>query len=269
MIDAFIFSGFVIFLYMNALFALASIKKDNSIIDIGWGLGFVVVAWTTLLAFGELSTRQAIATALVTAWGLRLAIHIYLRNKGKDEDWRYQDMRKKWGKWAIVYAYFKVFMLQGALMWIVSLPIVHINSVAANGRSWLIGLGVLLWVFGFFMETVADYHLTQHINDSKKKGLLTTGVWAYTRHPNYFGEAVQWWGIGLIALAAVTTWNPLELTECGWWVLIGPLAITILVRFVSGVPLLEKKYDERNTKEWQKYKKGTPIFIPKLWRNKS
>lgn len=262
MITALLFAGLTIFLYFNALFALAQIKKDNSIVDIGWGVGFVVVAITTLLAFGEFNIRQSVTAALIAAWGSRLAIHIYLRNKGKEEDWRYQQMRERWGKWAPFYAYFKVFMLQGVLMFIVSLPIIHIMAVNVTGRAWLIGIGVLLWVTGFFIESVADYHLTQHINDPDKKGLLTSGIWSYTRHPNYFGEAVQWWGVGLIALAPVTTLNPVELTDCGWWVLIGPITITILVRFVSGVPLLEKKYDQSNTEAWQEYKKSTPIFFP-------
>lgn len=254
----------VVLLFFNLLFFIAIIKKDNSIVDIGWGIGFVLIAWFTLLSFGEWNLRQTIVTALVTAWGARLATHIYLRNKGKSEDWRYKQWREEWGKWFIPRTYLQVFLLQAALMLIVSVPIIHVNSTASVGASWVILVGMLLWIFGFYFEGLADYQLSLHIK-SKKKGLLTNGVWGLTRHPNYFGEAVQWWGIGIISIASIPGFV-LYQNGCGLLTLVGPLTITFLLRFVSGVPLLEKRMAKK--KGFKEYAKTTPIFVPWPWNVK-
>jgi len=244
----------MIVLYFTGLFGLATAKSDNSIVDIGWGIGFVLVAWWSYALFGDGTHQQAVVTTLVTIWGLRLSGHIFARNRGREEDWRYKRWREEWGKWFLVRSFFQIYMLQGLLMLLVSLPVIFINTADVVVNSWLLALGVTVWVGGFTFEVLADYHLRDHIVH-KRDGLLKDGVWSLTRHPNYFGEATLWWGIGFIALAvSASLANPV------WWWLIGPLTITILVRYVSGVPILEKKYADNE--EFQDYAKTTPIFIP-------
>ncbi|MBP6880890.1 DUF1295 domain-containing protein [Candidatus Saccharibacteria bacterium] len=261
MIETLLAAALVIFIYFNALYIFAQIKKDNSIVDIGWGFGFVLIAWSMLLLSNNWQTRSLLVVGLVSAWGVRLLAHIYSRNSKSGEDWRYAQWRKDWGRWVYIRAYFQIFMLQAVMMFIISLPVIHaVTTMQSNDSawSWLILPGVLIWIFGFFMEAIADYHLKMHLRYGKK-GLLTQGVWAFSRHPNYFGEAMQWWGIGLISLASMETlgWN---FPGCGLWVLLGPITITLLLRYVSGVPILEKKYENR--KEFKEYAKKTPIFFP-------
>jgi len=178
--------------------------KNASIVDIFWGIGFVVVTW---LAFtfgqGYLPHKQLITT-LVTIWGLRLALHISTRNWGKPEDFRYASWRKENGSRWWWLSFFKVFLLQGFLMWIISAPLI---AAQTSGFPAILTpldlLGALLWIFGLLFETTGGLQLTRFKSDSANNGrILTAGLWKYTRHPNYFGEAVVWWGFYLIALAA-------------------------------------------------------------------
>jgi len=244
----------MILLYFIGLFGLATAKSDNSIVDIGWGVGFMLVAWWSYALFADGSPQQTVATILVTIWGLRLSGHIFERNHGRDEDWRYKRWRDEWGKWFLVRSFFQIYMLQGLLMLLVSLPIIFINTADADINSWLLAAGVAIWVGGFTFEVLADYHLRDHITH-KRGGILKSGVWSLTRHPNYFGEAMLWWGISVIALGVSAS-----LMSPVWWWLVGPITITMLVRYVSGVPILEKKYADNE--EFQEYAAATPIFIP-------
>jgi steroid 5-alpha reductase family enzyme len=187
---------------------------------------------------------------LVTIWGLRLAIHIYSRNKGKAEDFRYKAWREQWGKWFLVRSYFQVFLLQGLFLFLISLPVILINQ-HTTALSFLDFLGIAVWIIGFYFEVVGDWQLSQFVREPSNRGkIIETGLWKYTRHPNYFGEVVQWWGIFLMAISLPN----------GILTIIGPLTITILILFVSGIPMLEKKYEGRA--DFEDYKRRTSAFIP-------
>jgi steroid 5-alpha reductase family enzyme len=243
----------VVFIFMTAVFVLALILKNNGIVDVAWGLGFVLLAVHLHFQAPQRGQVEMIFLALVALWGLRLAGHILRRNLGKPEDFRYANMRNKWGRAAPVKAFLFIFMLQGFLMLIVSSPLLVVFRSPARPLNSLDLLGILVYAGGFLFETIADAHLAAHIRKRTVKGkLLTRGLWAFTRHPNYFGEVTLWWGLGLIALSS----------RHGAAGLVGPAVITLLIRYVSGVPLLEKKYAGRP--DWEAYKKTTPIFIPRL-----
>ncbi|RPJ02845.1 MAG: DUF1295 domain-containing protein [Candidatus Aminicenantes bacterium] len=246
-------AALTVFIYMAAVFVLAQARGNNGIVDIAWGFGFIVVTAALFAREPALFPAKALIMALVLVWGLRLSVHIVRRNWGKPEDFRYAAMRRKWGKAVRVKAFFFVFMLQGLLMLVVSLPVTVVFSSPARPLGALDIIGALVFGAGFVFETVGDRQLAAHLSDPANKGrLMTRGLWATTRHPNYFGEATLWWGMGLIALQSPN----------GWIALIGPLTITFLLVFVSGVPLLEKKYAGRP--DWEAYKARTPMFFPRL-----
>jgi len=256
----FLVSFIALFIFFNIFYLIAQIKKNNGIADIAWGLGFVVVAITTLIYQGDYSIHQLVITLLVALWGLRLFFYIGLRNWSKPEDFRYVNMRKKWGKHVHLKAYFIVFMLQMSFLYLISLPIQFANFLGMDNTffTWnFIGLGVLVWIYGFYYEAKGDHELKVFKSNPENKGkILKTGLWSKTRHPNYFGEAVMWWGIWYISLAS-TGYMPL----LG---IVSPIFITYLLRYVSGVPLLENKY--KDNKEFQAYAKDVPIFVPKLFK---
>jgi steroid 5-alpha reductase family enzyme len=244
-------SAAAVFVYMAAVFVAALIKKDNSIVDIAWGPGFIVIALLCFFAEKAYQARPILVTGLVIIWAARLAGHIYLRNRGRGEDYRYARWRKDWGKWFILRSFFQVFMLQGLFLLLISYPIMLINYENAKGLSPLDAAGVLVWLGGFFFEVVGDEQLRRFKQREENKGrIMTTGLWRTTRHPNYFGEAAQWWGIFLLAL-------PLPR---GWTAVISPLVITFLLLKVSGVTMLEKKY--AGNKEFADYAGRTNAFFP-------
>ncbi|HSA97046.1 MAG TPA: DUF1295 domain-containing protein [Acidobacteriota bacterium] len=244
-------AAIAVFVLMAATFALALRLKNNGIVDYAWGMGFIVLAAALLAREPAWYPAKALVLAAVLVWGLRLAIHIFLRNRGRGEDFRYAAMRQRWGRAVAVKSFFFVFMLQGLLLLIVALPITVVFGSPARPLSVLDGLGAVVFAAGFAFEVIADLQLADHIRNPANKGrLMTRGLWATTRHPNYFGEATLWWGLGLIALSSAN----------GWIALLGPLAITLLLLFVSGVPLLERKYAGRP--DWEAYKAKTPMFIP-------
>lgn len=246
-----IISG-VIFTYFTLLFFLAQYLHNNSIVDLAWGIGFVLVAITGYFIMPQKTTASTIVLVLVTVWGVRLFLHLAKRNIGKPEDYRYVNMRKRWGHhFAKLKAYLNVFVLQGVLLLVVSMPILFVMTSSTDEFYWWNGLGIVIWGVGFAFETIGDAQLTNFKKNGSNHGkLLTTGLWSVTRHPNYFGEALSWWGIFLITLT--------ELRNS--WGIIGPLTITLLLLFVSGVPLLEKKYKDRP--DFIAYANKTPKFVP-------
>jgi len=246
-------SFLVIFIVMNIFFVVSLILKRNDVADSAWGIGFIVIAIFNLIISGDFQRTKFILTFLIFLWGLRLTIYLTIRNWGKTEDFRYKEWRKRWGKSVILKSYLKVFLLQGLLMFLISLPATLYNRFD-GGVSFYGFVGLLIWVVGFYFETVGDLELFFFKKNPKNKGeILKDGLWKYTRHPNYFGEVIMWWGIWILILGSTY-----------WYLgLIGPLTITYLILKVSGIPLLEKKYD--GNKEFEKYKKETPSFFPKFW----
>lgn len=250
-LDLLLQAGAVVWAYVSIVFAIALVKRDNSIMDIAWGPGFVLIAWYTLVATSNFHAPQLIVTALVSIWGLRLAWHISRRKQGKGEDFRYRKWRESWGRFFLVRSYFQIFILQGLLMIIVAVAVILVNSSTESGSLLLATAGSLVWLFGFYFEARGDRELLRFISDPENKGrLMTRGLWSYTRHPNYFGEATQWWGIFIIALGYPD----------GWVTVISPLTITFLLLKVSGVPLLEKSFAEHP--DWDDYASRTNKFIP-------
>lgn len=251
-LDKALASAAIIFIYMNIWFVIALIKKRYDLVDIAWGLGFIVIAWQHIFMNPYANLAQSIVTFLITLWGVRLAVHISVRNRGKKEDHRYAQWRHDWGKFHAVRAYFQVFILQGLLMLFIAMPVYTTASYKAiEDPSIPLILGTIIWAIGFFFESVGDYQLYQFKKGGQNKGkIMMTGLWRYTRHPNYFGEVTQWWGLFVIALAS----------QSGWIAIISPLLITFLILKVSGIPMLEKKY--KDDPIFQRYKKRTSAFFP-------
>jgi steroid 5-alpha reductase family enzyme len=247
----FLISGFSILCMMTLLWLISLALKNSSIVDIFWGPGFVLVAWLNYLLSPFISPAKMLMTILVSIWGLRLALHIGIRNWGKPEDFRYVMWREQNGARWWWFSFIKVFLLQGIIMWIVSTPIISI--IVTDGippLSPLAILGAVVWLYGFFFEAVGDWQLARFMANPANKGkLMTSGVWKYTRHPNYFGDAAQWWGFYLIALSAG-----------GWWSIFSPLLMTFLLLRVSGVALLEKTM--RRKPGYEEYANKTSTFIP-------
>ena len=237
--------------YMTLWFAISLIEKRNDVADVAWGLGFVLLAWTSFFLAGGWETRSLLVNILVIAWGLRLAWHIHARHRGKPEDYRYLAWRHEWGRWFYPRSYLQVYLLQGAFLFVIALPVLMINRSAAGTIGVLDVSAVCVWLFGFVFESVGDAELARFAKDPLNRGkIIQTGLWRYTRHPNYFGEIVQWWGIWLVALGI----------RGGWFAMIGPLTITFLILKVSGIPMLEKKLAENPA--FADYKRRTSVLLP-------
>jgi steroid 5-alpha reductase family enzyme len=235
--------------YMSVWYVISLIFKRNDVADIAWGLGFVYLGWLSF-AYSPLFHRAIIVNILVTIWGGRLAWHIFSRNRKKPEDSRYQEWRQKW-KLFYLRSFLQIFLLQGILLYIIALPVLFVNAMRPTPITILDVIGVAVWLTGFYFESVGDRQLKNFISDPKNKGkIMDQGLWKYTRHPNYFGEVTMWWGIFILVLSA----------PGGFITFVGPLTITLMILFVSGVPLLEKKYQGRA--DFEEYKKRTSIFLP-------
>lgn len=240
----------VVVFYFTLFFIVAQLRNNYGLVDVGWGSGFVVVAIYSLLRTEETGLRSLLVTVLVLLWGLRLSYHLLQRNWGQEEDYRYQNMKKDWDNVALT-GFFRVFMLQAAILLIISSPVSLINFSAPVKIGWLGILGIIIWVIGYYFEVVGDRQLRKFLaRDDRQSEIMQEGLWKYTRHPNYFGEATMWWGIWL--LAAPLKW--------GWLTIISPIGITLLLLYVSGVPLIEKSYE--GNEEYQQYKEKTNKFVP-------
>lgn len=239
---------------MLSLWALSMWLRNASIVDVFWGAGFVLIGWSTLgqhqLGHGA-TERGTLLTALVTVWGLRLTAYLMWRNWGAPEDFRYQAMREKHGARFPWVSLGTVFMLQGVLMWWVSLP-VQVGSHGEAPLSWLDGVGVALWAVGLIFEAVGDLQLARFKADPANRGrVMDRGLWRFTRHPNYFGDFCVWWGVYLIAASS----------PIGWTTLGSPLVMSVLLLKVSGVALLERGITARRP-EYADYIERTSAFFP-------
>lgn len=241
----------VVFGSQTILFLVAWFMKDNSIVDIFWSIGIALPNLVILIVNGNWHHRTILSLVLVWVWAIRLSLHIGIRHKG--EDWRYANWRQEWtragGKLLLcLNSFFVVFMLQGVFMLVVGSSVLFtaIFSHEDDDIFVLEPIGAFVFAFGFLFEAVADWQLSRFIKKPENKGhIIKSGLWRYSRHPNYFGEAVIWWGAYLIACGI----------QWGWATFYSALAITLLIRFVSGVPFLEKKYADRE--EFKEYKKET------------
>ena len=253
-------TGLLIILGLMLVLWLVSLAlKNSSIVDIFWGTGFVISGWVYFaLTPDGFILRKLLIALLTTIWGLRLSLYILRRNAGKGEDFRYQVWRKEAGAAWWWRSFFKVFLLQGILMWIISAPLLAAQLRSAPDRlTWLDFLGAALWLVGFFFEAVGDLQLARFKADPANKGkVMDRGVWSLTRHPNYFGDSAQWWGYYLIAVSAG-----------GWWTIFSPVLMTLFLLRVSGVTLLEKTLASRPG--YEVYIKNTSAFIPWFPRKKS
>jgi steroid 5-alpha reductase family enzyme len=236
---------------VTALWGVSLLRRDASIIDIFWGLGFVLVAWNSLNISGVSSPRTLLLVLLISVWGLRLSSYLAWRNLGKPEDYRYAAMREHHGKRFPLVSLLTVFVLQGALMWIISLPF-QVGIVRIQEWNVLATVGVVLCAVGVFFEAVGDYQLARFkANPGNKGRVMDKGLWRYTRHPNYFGDFLVWWGFYLLA-AEPRSW---------WWTIIGPLLMSWLLIRVSGVRLLETSLRSRVT-GYAAYVGSTSAFFP-------
>jgi steroid 5-alpha reductase family enzyme len=253
MSHAMLVSALAIVVLMLSTWVLSIILKNASIVDIVWGLGFVMVAWVVRLSTDANNARQWLLVAMVTVWGLRLAGYLFWRNHGNGEDFRYRAMRKHYGPRFGLISLVTVFALQGALMFVVSLSVQLGQADATPNIGVIAYIGVALWLVGLFFEAVGDAQLARFKADPANQGMvMRTGLWRYTRHPNYFGDSCVWWGIGLVAAE----------TGSAAWGLIGSLVMTILVRRVSGVPMLEKTMGKRRP-GYAEYVATTSAFFPR------
>jgi steroid 5-alpha reductase family enzyme len=242
----------VIGVLMVSVWLLSVILRDASIVDIVWGLGFVVVAWSSAIASESNDAVDLVIRLCVTVWGLRLAGYLAWRNLGKGEDFRYRAMRKKYGARFPLVSLVTVFALQGLLMWVVSLPIQLAHMVDGDVVFFAV-VGVAVWVVGLSFEAIGDAQLARFKRNPENAGkVMNAGLWRYTRHPNYFGDFLVWWGVGIASLAA---WS----SVIG---LLGPLVMSILLMRVSGVPMLEHSIDKRRP-GYDEYRRSTSAFFPR------
>lgn len=234
-----------------AVFFIGRLKKKHDFIDVFWGVGFILAAAVSFL-LGSKPASGMLMTLLVLLWGGRLSYYLGRRNIGKPEDFRYRAMREKWKKRFELVMFFRMYMLQFVLNAIIGFPLVYVNLEGANAPDFFTWMGMFVWLIGFSFEAVGDEQLRRFkLKPGSKGKLMTSGLWAWTRHPNYFGESLTWWGLYLISLTG----------DIGrFWLVFSPLLITILLVKVSGVPLLEKKYEGRA--DWEAYKKRTSKFFP-------
>lgn len=237
---------------MTSLWLVSVIIKNVSIVDLFWGFGFVLTALFYFLKTDGYGSRKILLLSLVAIWGLRLSGYLIWRNVGKGEDFRYREFRKKYGEkryWWI--SFFQTFLLQGILMWLISLTLLG----ALIGDKPQLGVfdiaGIVFWLIGFIFEAGGDFQLALFKSDTANKGkVMDKGFWRYTRHPNYFGDSSVWWGYGLICISSGS-----------YFPAIGSLLMTVLIIKVSGVALLEKSLKDQKP-QYKEYTRKTSPFIP-------
>lgn len=249
MMDSYL-NALLLMLLMASLGWVYSVAKHNvNIVDSLWSLMFLASAIVYLLAQDTISGRDGLVMALVAAWSVRLSIFLAVRNSGEPEDRRYQEIRANNEPFAFKSLYI-VFGLQAVLAWIISVPLL----AALQGESplgWLDMVAVCLWLVGFVFEAVGDWQL--HVfkkNRFNQEQVLDTGLWNYTRHPNYFGEFCMWWAYFLLALSVGA-----------WWTVYAPILMSLLLFKVSGVGLMEKDISSRRP-AYKDYIERTNTFFP-------
>ncbi len=239
-------------LYFTGFFIISFMKKDISFIDVGWGPAF---SWLVLAGIlhgpYEPGQLQVLVASLVFAWSLRLAWYLHGRNKAKGEDPRYKELAKDWKGNYWVNAYFRVFMVQMILCLLVALPIFLVISAPPASLTVTAVIGGVMAILGLGIESIADLQMAKFQKTTPRTSkFCRLGLWQYSRHPNYFGELVFWFGVAVASLSV----------SYGFLGLIGPLTLTVLLLKVSGVPMIEEKY--RSHPEWDKYESETRVLLP-------
>jgi steroid 5-alpha reductase family enzyme len=251
--DVMVASATAVGLLIFVTWIISLLIHDASIIDIMWGFGFVVVAVVSAVVGDGSELRRYVFVAIVGVWGLRLTTYLAIRNLGNGEDFRYAKMRRRWGDQFAMVSLVQVYLVQGILMLIVSLPIQLSAGSLQSTRGPLSIIGLALWLVGVAFESIGDFQLARFKGNDDNAGLvMDKGLWRYTRHPNYFGDFCVWWGIGLIAVE----------THYGLWGLFGPAVMTILLLRVSGVRMLESTIGERRP-GYADYVARTSAFFPR------
>jgi len=256
------YSALFLLVYLIIAFIVGTIKKNNGIMDIFYGPGYSVVALVSVIYYFMLNNavniRQIVVTILVIIWSIRLASYVFIRNRGKPEDYRYKAMRERWKTNITFKSLIRVYLFQGIVIFIVAFPVwfvnMSLNPVLVSGLDFFgftLWIGIIVWLIGFLFETFGDYQLYKFKQDPNNKGkVLDQGLWKYTQHPNYFGEVTQWWGIYIIALAV----------PFGFISIFGPIFITYMIIKVSGIRLLDKHY--KGDDIYADYKRRTSLFFP-------
>jgi steroid 5-alpha reductase family enzyme len=237
---------------MLATWSVSLLRRDASIVDIVWGLGFVLVAWAAKFVTGASGAGNWLLLLMVTVWGLRLAGYLAKRNLGKGEDFRYKAMRRKHGERFAIVSLYTVFGLQGALMFVVSLPVTMGQRDTSAGAGFVVFLGFVVWAIGIYFEAVGDAQLARFKRDPRNEGqIMDQGLWALTRHPNYFGDALVWWGLAIVGSSQ----------GAGVWAFLGAGVMTVLLVRVSGAAMLDRLLAKRKP-GYAEYMARTSGFIP-------
>lgn len=249
----------ILLAFVTIVFLLATYKRDNSIMDIAYGPAFTI-SFILSAETDKFSTTDLMILAIVAVWSLRLFLRIFFKNFGKPEDQRYATWRQEWMKkgyhYFLLRSYLQINLLQAIIIFLVATPLLITSSTSIDTPNhWLI-FGSLVSAFGLIYETIADWQLDRFIknkkNGSERSVILTTGLFKYSRRPNYFGETLIWWGLAIIVF-------PLPY---GWLAIISPLLITYIVTSITG-PMLEKIFLEKYPTEYKEYMEKTNYFLPK------
>ena len=232
-------------------------QRNVTIVDTLWGLGFVLVAWLTWFQAEGYAGRQMLVLTLTTAWGLRLAAYLTWRNHGKEEDPRYGQWRRASGDRFWLTSLFKVFLLQALFLWLIALVVQAGLTSSLPAAPGLLDLaGTLIWGIGFFFEAVGDWQMARFKADPANQGkVMDRGLWRYTRHPNYFGECLMWWGLFVIVVS----------DPGNAWTVVSPLIISVVLLKMTGIALTEKLSVEKRP-GYREYTERTPAFFP--WKPK-
>ncbi len=240
----------VIVVVMLLFYGLGTLRKNHGLVDIAWGLGIGLLTVSLALKAPTLGLLQVVMAGLMVLWSLRLSGYLFLRNWGKPEDFRYAEWRRQWGSRWWWRSFFQVYVLQGCLQLVIALPALLVFRAGPAALGWIGVMGSVVALFGLVLETVADAQKAKFKRKPENGDrLIMIGLWRYSRHPNYFGEAVFWWGIGIMATSV----------EWGWVGLLTALLMNWLLLKVSGVPLLEAKWEGRP--EFEGYRKRTSRFV--------
>lgn len=250
-------SALILLVYATTWFVLSVFLKRNDLADIAWGLGFVILCLFHATT-KTIHPAALVCYLLVCTWGLRLTIFLFLRNSNKPEDFRYAQWRREWGKWVYLRSFLQVYLLQAFFLLLIISPVLFAASIDESEWTGYTVFGSMVWLVGFYWQSVGDYQLRKFVKSRRsEEEIMNRGLWKYSRHPNYFGEIVMWWGIYIIVL---------PFSGSLYWI-VGPITITLLIRYVSGVPMLEHRYEKNEN--YQAYKKQVPTLFPRFNWNKN